>query len=180
VWGGRAGATAAAVILLLSQIATGIPKWWGRLPGTFRIEGFAAGIDAIGTSRAEWAATNLQPGSRYFGDFTSASLLATLAQLDPIHNPGSLYDTDHLTPEDSALIKEQSATYVDVDTRMAEQAPITGGFFPQDPKFGEREMPIDPVNLAKFDRMAGMSRIYDSGYDFFYDLRGVQGSRYGN
>ena len=39
---------------------------------------------------------------------------------------------------------------------------------------GNREAPIYQADLAKFDDLAGISRIYDSGYDHFYDLRGMQ------
>ncbi|MCW2688300.1 MAG: hypothetical protein JWR37_3190 [Mycobacterium sp.] len=179
MYAGLVSATAIAIVLLLASITTGVPAWWQRLPGSFRVDGSASGIDAIGTSRAEWAATYLQPGSRYFGDSTSVSLLATLAQLDPIQAPESLYYTDRLTPENAALINAQSATYVDVDMRMSEDVPITGSYFPVDIKAGDRETPIDEVDLDKFDVIPGISRIYDSGDDHFFDLRRVQGI-YGN
>jgi hypothetical protein len=171
---GFISATGIASVLLLHSITTGLPPWWQRLPGSFRVDGYTRGIDAVGTSRAEWAATTLQAGSRYFGDLTSVHLLAALAQLDPINAPGSLYDTDRLIPEDSALIGYQSVTYLDVDMRMAQEAPITRYYFKSDIKAGERETKLDEVDLAKFDNIPGISRIYDSGYDHFYDLRGIQ------
>jgi hypothetical protein len=171
---GLISATAIAIVLVLASLTTGLPQWWQRLPGSFLIDGSASGIDAVGTRRAEWAAANIQPGSRYFGDFTSSTLLSTLAQLDPILDPGSLYDTKRLTPEDSALIGAQSATYLDVDMRMAQAAPITRSYFSGDIKYGEREAPLNKDNLAKFDDIPGISRIYDSGYDHFYDLRGIR------
>jgi hypothetical protein len=171
---GFISATAIAIALLLHSITTGLPQWWNRLPGPFRVDGFINGIDAVGTSRAEWAGTTLQAGSRYFGDLTSFNLLAPLAQLDPLGEPGSLYDTDRLIPEDSLLIGGQLATYLDVDMRMAQQVPITRFFFKADIKVGDRKTPISEVDLAKFDNFPGISRIYDSGYDHFYDLRDMQ------
>jgi Dolichyl-phosphate-mannose-protein mannosyltransferase len=172
---GLMSATAIAIALLLHSTTTGLPQWWQRLPGVFRIDGRSSGVDAVGVSRAEWAATNLQPGSRYFGDITSVYVLGPLAQLDPINSPGSLYDTDRLIPEDSALIDGQQATYLDVDMRMAQEAPIVRSYFPADVMNGERETPIYDADLAKFDDYPGISRIYDSGYDHFYDLRGIKG-----
>jgi hypothetical protein len=171
---GLASATTIALVLLLHSITTGLPQWWQRLPGPFRPDSFVSGIDAVGTSRAEWAATTLQAGSRYFGDVTSFALLSALSQLDPISAPGSLYDTDRLIPEDSALIGGLQATYLDVDMRMAQQAPVTRYFFKADVMSGNRETPIDEANIAKFDNFPGISRIYDSGYDHFYDLRSMQ------
>ena len=170
---GLVSATAIAMMLLLHSTTTGLPQWWQRLPGPFRVDGFVSGIDAVGTSRAEWAATNLQAGSRYIGDVTSFFLLATLAQLDPLGTPGSLYDTEHLIPEDSLLINGLLGTYLDVDMRVRE-APVTRYLFNADIQGGDRNTGIDEADLAKFDHFAGISRIYDSGYDHFYDLRGMQ------
>jgi hypothetical protein len=172
---GLVSATTIAVLLLLHSITTGLPQWWQRLPGPFRVDSFVSGIDVVGTSRAEWAATNLQAGSRYFGDMTSMALVSALSQLDPISYPGSLYDTSRLIPEDSALIGGLSAAYLDVDTRMTQEAPVTRYFFKADVFVGDREAPISEASLAKFDDFPGISRIYDSGFDHFYDLRGMQG-----
>jgi hypothetical protein len=171
---GLVSATAIAVILLLHSITTGLPQWWQRLPGPFRVDSFVSGIDVVGTSRAEWAEANLQAGSRYFGDMTAMALISALSHLDPVSNPGSLYDTPRLIPEDSALIGGLSATYLDVDTRMTQEAPVTRYFFKADIMMGNRESPIYEASLAKFDDLPGISRIYDSGYDHFYDLRGMQ------
>jgi hypothetical protein len=172
-------ATTIAVALLLHSTTTGLPQWWQRLPGPFRADSFVSGIDVVGTSRAEWAGTNLQSGLRYFGDITSMALLSALSDLDPVSNPGTLYDASRLIPEDSALIGGLLATYLDVDTRMAIEAPLTRYFFKADVMIGNREAPISESSLAKFDDFPGISRIYDSGYDHFYDLRGMQ-DIYGN
>jgi hypothetical protein len=171
-------ATALAIVLLLGSITTSLPAWWQRIPGQFVIEGFASGIDDIGTYRAEWAATNLEPGLRYFGDVTSLTLLSTLAQLDPIDDPGSLYYTKRLTPENIEHIKGHSAIYLDVDLRMSREVPVGGKYFPDDIMEGDWRYPIDIARLAKFDNIPGISRIYDSGPVHFYDLRGGQGSPY--
>jgi hypothetical protein len=171
---GLVSATLIAVALLLHSITTGLPQYWQRIPGPFKVDSFAGGIDIVGTSRAEWAARNLQPGSRYFGDMTAMVLLSALSDLDPVSNPGSLYDTSRLIPEDSALIGGLSATYLDIDTRMTQDSPITRYFFKADVMMGNREAPLDAADLAKFDDLGGISRIYDSGYDHFYDLRGMQ------
>ncbi len=172
---GLVTATAIAIALLLHSTTTGLPQWWQRLPGVFRIDGRSSGIDAVAVSRAEWAAANLQPGSRYFGDITSIYVLGPIAQLDPINGPGSVYDTDRLIPEDSALIDGQQAIYLDVDMRMAQEAPVVRNYFTADVLNGERSIPIYFADLAKFDSVPGISRIYDSGFDHFYDLRGIKG-----
>lgn len=171
-------ATALTVMLFLGSIPTNLPEWWQRLPGQFLVGGFASGIDSVGISRAEWAATYLTPGSRYFGDVTSLTLLSTLAQLDPIRDPDSLYYTDRLTRENYEHINAQSATYLDVDLRMAQQVPMTGKYFADDIHEGTDREPMDIAGLAKFDNVPGVSRIYDSGFGRFYDLRWIQEPRH--
>jgi hypothetical protein len=173
-------ATVLAVVLLLGSIATSVPAWWQRIPGPFMIEGFASGIDNVGTSRAQWAATYLRPGSRYFGDITSLTLLSTLAELDPIDDPGTIYYTKRLTPEGAVHIRDHSAVYLDVDLRMSRDVPIAGKYFPDDAMEDDIRWPIDIARLAKFDNVPGISRVYDSGYVHFYDLRGGWGSPYAN
>lgn len=171
-------ATALSVVLFLSSITVSMPPWWGRIPGEFHIEGYASGVDRLGTSRAQWAAEYLRPGSRYFSDLTGLTLLSTIGQLDPVDDPGTLYYTATLTPENIAHIKSHSAIYVDVDLRMSRYAPVNGKFFPQDVMSAKSRSPIPIENLTKFDGIRGLSRIYDSGQVRTYDLRGGGGSPY--
>ena len=57
---------------------------------------------------------------------------------------------------------------------MAQQAPITGRYFANDIHEGTDRKPMDIAGLAKFDNVPGVSRIYDSGFGRFYDLRWIQ------
>jgi hypothetical protein len=172
-------ATALAVVLFLGAVATAVPAWYQRLPGQFWVDGNPSGVDEVGVSRAEWAATHLTPGTRYFGDVISITLLSTLAELDPIHDPGSMYYTDYLTPENAERIRAQSGIYIDVDMRMAYQPPMTGNYFVKDTFAGPGRAPMDIKTLYKFDRIPDTSRIYDSGFVHFFDMRGGQRSPYG-
>lgn len=175
-------ATAMAIgfVLLLGSIVTSLPPFWGRIPGEFSIEGNPGGVDNVGVSRAEWAADHLKPGSRFFGDITSLTLLSTIAQLDPVDDPATLYYTERLTPENAAHIRSHSAIYVDVDLRMAHDVPMSGKYFPQDVLSAKERTPIEIAKLVKFDDIRGVSRIYDSGYGRVYDLRGGRESPYAN
>jgi hypothetical protein len=171
--GGLVSATAVAIVLLLSSITIGMPAFWQRVPDSFWIEGWQSGIDDVYTSRAEWAAANLQPGFRFFGDFESFILMSVVGDLDPIAYPGSVYYHERLTPEDFAFIDGQNVTYIDVDLRLGvKPLPPVGKYFNVDiavDKFPKRT--IGPEDLVKFDDIPGISRIYDSGIDHFYDLR---------
>lgn len=167
-------ATALVMTLFLGTLATSLPEWWQRHPGKFLVDGFASGIDTVGLSRARWAAAYLPRGSRFFGDVTSITLLATLAGLDPAREAGTLYYDQAFTPANLAQINSQSAFYLDVDLRMADQPPMSGYYFPNDVRGGEDRGSIDIGPLLRFERIEGISRIYDSGFDRLYDLRWIR------
>ena len=172
-------AMALAVVIFLAGITTGVPAWWQRLPGPFWIDSNPSGVDAVGTSEAEWAGKYLKPGTRYFGDVTSLTLLSSLAELDPIFDPKDLYYTERFTPENAELIRAQSAIYVDVDMRMSQESPMTGAYFWTDMGAYVGRPPLPVQYLVKFDNQPGLSLIYDSGYGHFLDMRGGRGSPYG-
>ncbi|WP_319454951.1 MULTISPECIES: glycosyltransferase [unclassified Mycobacterium] len=172
-------ATVLAVVLFVGGIATGVPAWWQRLPGPFRIDGNPSGVDTVGTSKAEWAATHLKPGSRVVGDLTSLTLLSTLARVDPVFETEELYYTENFTPEDAEFIRNLSVMYVDVDMRMSQAAPMNSAYFWTDTHAFIGRPPLDVAGLVKFDDHPGISRIYDSGYDHLFDMRGGRGSPYG-
>jgi hypothetical protein len=181
-WRGTIRMITAAVVcltLFLASIATGLPGWFQRVPNGFWIEAQSgSGFDNVGISRAEWAAENLYPGARFVGDITALVLMSSLAPLDPVKDPAAIYYSDRLTPEDIAHIKSSGIIYVDVDTRLAEYTPIGGKYFPDDIHSGIRNAPMNREGIAKFDTIAGTSRIYDSGYARLYDMRGGRDAPY--
>ena len=157
-----------SLLLFVASIVSSLPSWFQRVPNGFWIEAQSgSGFDNVGISRALWASKNLYTGARFAGDITATVLLSTLAPLDPVKDPGAIYYSDRLTPEDVAHIKSSGIIYVDVDMRLSECTPLGGKFFPADIYDGQRT--IDPKYIAKFDTIAGVSRIYDSGYARFYE-----------
>jgi hypothetical protein len=176
-----ATATTFSVVLLLSSIMTSLPAWYQRVPGGFWIEGFAGGIDNVGISRAEWVAKHIHPGMRYSGDIASMWLLSTIGKLDPVKDPGTIYysdPSDTFTDDEIDHIKNFGIVMVDVDMRMAKYMPIGNRYFVTDVNGGKLEKPIDVERLEKFDNIAGLSRVYDSGYARIYDMRGGRNAPY--
>lgn len=175
------GATALAVVLLVSSIVTSMPAWYQRVPGGFWIEGYAGGIDNVGVSRAKWADENLRPGIRFAGDITSIALLSTSAGLDPVKDPGTIYYSEasgSFTPEEIQHIKSNGIILVDVDLRMSQHLPIGERYFAEDVNSGDLTEPIAIERLQKFATIPGLSRIYDSGYAHTYDMRGGRNAPY--
>lgn len=174
-------ATLLAMLLLASSIMTSLPAWYQRVPGGFWIEGFAGGIDNVGVSRAQWADRYVHAGMRYTGDIASMWLLSTVAKMDPVKSPGTIYYTEptgQFTEKEIEHIKESGIIMVDVDTRMSQYLPIGERYFTTDVNAGKFRPTISMELLQKFDGIPGLSRVYDSGYARMYDLRGGRNSPY--
>ena len=61
--------------------------------------------------------------------------------------------------------------YVVVDRRLSAGLPSAGVYFERGEVLGNvHTAPIDPAALAKFDSLAGTSRLFDSGDIVIYDL----------
>jgi hypothetical protein len=50
--------------------------------------------------------------------------------------------------------------------------PASGQYFPVDPGVGPYPHPLPRADLAKFNRLPGVARVYDSGDIVVYDLEG--------
>ena len=173
----RAATGLAVTILFLSGLLSGWPPYYERLPGTFHVDGFESGVDAANVSAAIWSQRALGTGNRVLGDFTAYTLWATLGDQDTVHGDNALYDAYQaatLSPQMAKAFEQLDVRYVETDERLAQQAPVTGSYFPA-PGTAVRTKPLPPAALTKFDDAVGVSRIYDNGDIHLYDLRG---SRY--
>lgn len=165
-------ATVALLILLASQIATGVPSYWERLPGTFHVAGGpGSGIDQPNLEAAEWAARNLPPRSRFFGNITAITVYSTYANLDPLRDPKNIFYSTGFDKADADLVKASNADYLIVDLKMSRDTPITGRYFTQDILVNQHDQPIPLGALTKFDAIPGIAKVYDSGDVKIYDLR---------
>ncbi|MGH3321231.1 MAG: hypothetical protein ACRDN9_13860 [Streptosporangiaceae bacterium] len=168
------GVTLAAV-LFLGGLATGWPPYWERLPGRFLVDGFESGVSPQGVAAAQWTRHALGPGNRIGGDFTSYLLMGTYGNQDVVREAAPLYYGPRFSPADRTLVARASLRYLMVDHRMTEQLPVTGAYFPADPRSGHYRHPLAPEALNKFNRVPGVDRIYDDGPILVYNLGG---SRY--
>ena len=69
-------------------------------------------------------------------------------------------------------MKQEDIQFLAVDLRDSTQLPASGAYFPVDPNAGRYISPLPRSDLEAPDRVAGVSRIYDSGDICLYDLRG--------
>ena len=169
--GGAAPAVAAAVILM-GGVADGWPPIWDRLPGPYLAAGFERSVDPQGVAAAEWALGALGPGHRWAQDSTAYSLLGTIGDQNTVPAVGVLFDGEGADAAAGSLVMHEDIQFLAVDLRDSMQLPASGAYFPVDPNAGRYRSPLPRTDLEAPDRVAGVSRIYDSGDIRLYDLRG--------
>jgi hypothetical protein len=163
----RAGAVAGAVILLAGGISMGWPPWWERLPGSYVVGGFESGITRESVAAANWAADALPPGQRIAADYINNLLFGTIGNQSPVNGVAVLYCSHDWTLTDTVLARQQAINYLVVDLRISMYRPPNGTIFQQ---AGGCPAPLARVDLNKFDRVPGMTRVYDSGNIIVYRL----------
>ena len=85
---------------------------------------------------------------------------------------GVLFDGRGADAAAASLMQREDIQFLAVDLRDSWQLPASGGYFPVDPNAGRYRSPLPRAGLEAPGRIAGVSRIYDSGYITLYDLRG--------
>jgi hypothetical protein len=162
-----------AVAMFAGGIAGGWPPYWERLPGAYQVGGFERSVSPQGIAAANWTLRALGPGNRFGVDSGNYALLGAYGQQDAVRDASSLYYSDHLGPTERAYLASSSLRYLFVDRRLAQSLPVTGSYFLVDPHEGQLTRPIPLQDLDKYDGMAGVDRLYDSGDIVIYDLRGL-------
>jgi len=174
----RRFAAAGAVILVLALIfngmANGWPPYWERLPGAHQVAGFERSVGPEEIAGAKWALATLGPGNRFAADFGNFPVLGTYGDQDPVRDDSYLYLSSNLTLADVVKTMNQAIRYVLVDRRLSQFLPASGQYFPDDPNAGKYKRPLPADGLAKWNHVAHVSRIYDSGNIVIYDIRGMQ------
>jgi len=163
----RAAAAAGVVILVTGGISMGWPPWWERLPGSYVVDGFESGINGESVAAANWAATTLPPGQRVAADYINNLLLGTIGGQNPVVGMSVLFCDGSWTLTDAVTARLQAISYLVVDLRTSMYRAPDGSMFEDD---GACPAPIPRADLAKFDSVPGMTRVYDSGNIIVYSL----------
>ena len=162
-------AIVATSLLAAGSITAGLPPWWERVPGPFRIAAYESGVDRSVQAAGGWAALEMRPGSRVACDGSICSVVASYGRATASNNASDVYyDSAQRLP---SRLAELSLDYVYVDRRMTTQLPVTGSYFPEDVRAGKHNVPFDPKLLDKFDRTQGVDRVYDNGFVQAYSTK---------
>jgi hypothetical protein len=86
-----------------------------------------------------------------------------------------LYLTTEIGPIHREIIRDGAIKYLVADHRLTTGLPVVGHYFDrgEESSIGQRDTPLDPILLSKFDRLPEVSRIFDSGNIRIYDVSGL-------
>lgn len=174
----RSAAAVAAILIGVSGLASAIPPAYERLPGRFHPDAFESGVDALNVSAARWSRDALGPNNHVFGDFTTATLWGTIGEQDT-SRVGLALNEQFVAPEFDpklpAAFTDFDIRYLVVDRRISTLRPVTGSYFatPDNAQERPRDSPLPASAVTKFNRIPGVSRVYDNGSVRVYDLREV-------
>jgi hypothetical protein len=173
----RVAGIALAALTFIGGYILGSGPNWARLPGPYMPAADTRSMDAETLAAARWARDALPAGSRIAADRVSSTLLASQAGLWPVMKGPNGIDAPALyvartwgaTETDSA--GAMRLRYLYVDLRLADQKPPFGSyFFKGETGSGEQ---LTRAQLAKFDRVPGITLAYRHGPVSIYDLKGL-------
>jgi hypothetical protein len=169
--------TAIVAILLVGGVIVGIPGW-ARLPGPYLVSADSRSIEPEGIAAATWARDVLGPGQVFVADRVNRILMATFGQQSLVTTYETrlpvrqLYLAKEIGAAQRTIVRLGGIKYLVVDRRLTTAPPVVGHYFDRGERalLGPPDKPLDPQILAKFDRDADVSRIFDSGNIQLYDV----------
>jgi hypothetical protein len=166
--------SALVTLLMIGARAGGWPPLGSLLPGPYLAGGFERSVDAYGVDAAMWQRDALGPDNRVGGDVTSVSLSSTYGRQDPVREVGPLYYAERWGLAEDALVQQVHVDYLVVDRRLGTQLPQSDAYFENDPRAGRITQPLSPTQLAKFDGLSEVDRLYDNGTVRIYRMGGAR------
>jgi len=152
-------------------------------PGPYLVCGENRAIEAEGINAARWTQEHLGENHIFAADRINRLLTSVYGRQRPIT---SLYDgvdvssmflLPTLGDEQLGFIDHLAIEYAVVDTRLASHLPFVGHYYEVREIPGGHRSPVSLAALNKFDGMAHVDRIYDSGDIAIYDLKELHGRR---
>jgi hypothetical protein len=160
------------LLMMFDGMANGWPPYWERLPGAHQVAGVERSVGPEEIAVSNWTLAALGPGNRFATDYGNNPALSNYGDQDTVLDDGFLYTSPAYTQSDARQVQTESIGYILVDFRLSQSLPASGQYFPIDPNAGRYTHPIPLVDLTKFNRTAGIARIFDAGNIVIYKLNG--------
>jgi len=170
-------ACAWATIIFLGGVTIGWPPPWARMPGPYLPAADTRSIESQGLAAAAWTRALLGPDNRLIADRTNRLLMGAYGEQRPVTGYADkvpisqVFFAPQLGPSERQILRAGRVRYVVVDRRLSAALPAAGVYFERGEALGNvHTTPIDPAALAKFDMLADVSRLFDSGDIVIYDV----------
>lgn len=151
-----------------------------RMPQPYRPAAGQRSVDDEGLMAAEWARSRLGPDNRFVGDRTDVVVIGAYGIQRMITD---LYDgvsvsgimlRYKLAPTDIAVIRLKHVRYVIIDRRISQVLSTEGYYVEEWEQYIVSYVPPPSIpTLEKFDYVADVSRIFDSGNIVIYDIKAL-------
>jgi hypothetical protein len=173
-WWFRRGSALALTIIVLGGVTSSALN---PIQGRYKVGADSHSIEPMGIETAIWTKTQLGPGNRFTADRINRLLLAGYGRQDarsaisPGIDAGRVFMSKTLNPDEYWALAKGGVDFLLVDLRLSMALPVLGFYFePWEPKAAA---PPSAAALLKFNKIDGVSRIYDNGYIVIYDVRGL-------
>lgn len=173
----RAVGLALLTAVFVGQIVVGAGPIWARVPGPYLVSANSRSIEAESLAAATWARDYLGTDNRFAADRINRLLLGAQGGQHPVTH---LNDGVEVSPlfvsvgygvVQESIVREGRVRYVLIDRRLSNGLPRSGVYFEANEVEANRHTtPIVPAALAKFDRLANVRLLYDSGAIQIYEL----------
>lgn len=176
VW--RLGLLVAGVVIILGGIITGAPQTWKRLPGPYLVGADQRSATPDGMDAALWMAQYLGAGNVVATDTGNRALVLGYGWQQPVdpYKAGvlPLFGSPTYGAIQQQIIRTDQIDYLLVDRRLSTALPRAGTYFGDWQESSEtvpglsRAAPIPLASLMKFNDVAHINRIFDSGNIVIY------------
>ena len=172
----------AGALLMCGGAVLAAPAWL-RMPGPYLVGADDRSVGPEGIAAASWAGRHLGPGLRIGADRVNGALMLAYGGGQPLTSLADnieispMFFDSRMAPSDLALLRQGEVAYLVLDYRMTRGLPWDGFYFDSDePGANAHKMPISREALNKFEHIAGVSEVYDSGNIMILDVRRLSGA----
>lgn len=169
----------AMVLLFLGGVIAGWPPN-GRLGLPYQVQVGNATLEPQGVIAANWSRIFLPGDQRFGADYSNGRLLLAYGNQYPLTGSArgipSLLTEPQLDSGALQILTKNRIRYMLLDRRLNSADPMAGIYFNAPVKPADTtERYVDPNIFLKFDRAPGVSRLFDSGDIFIYDVEALSG-----
>jgi hypothetical protein len=171
------GGAAIAVVLLIGGVILGTQEW-SRLPLPYTPGADARSIEEHALSVTDWADEHLEPRSRIAGDRMTRTLIGAsdghtiVSQASTGVSLWVLFFSTDIEGRPLEIIRNAQVEYLVIDSRLAGAIPHTV-YIESGEQFRVQTGPMTKAAVDKWVTIPWVSRTYDDGAIYVYDLRRV-------